>query len=148
MDALKEILYSIGSFCARMVRLAIDWFMGLTLFNKIIVINTIPSFFAITLPMAKYYIFESWTGINNPISVYLILIVIIMFVTIFFHGTKVLAGRVIINAWYFIYVIVLYFSRSISHAPYEISAGYFFNLVAPLIYIAAAVLVYLEGDNG
>jgi len=147
MEALKELLYNLGSFCARMIKIAIDWFMELSLMNKIIVINTFTSFLAITLPIAKYYIFESWTGINNPIAVYLILIVAIMFGTIFFHGPLVLAGRVISNLWYLIAVIVIYATHSISHAPYVLSIGFFFNLIAPAVYIALAVMVYLSGDN-
>jgi hypothetical protein len=147
MEALKELLYSLGSFFARMIKIAIDWFMGLSLLNKIIVINTFTSFLAITLPIAKYYIFESWTGINNPIAVYLILIVAIMFGTIFFHGPLVLAGRVISNLWYLIAVIVLYATHSISHAPYVMSIGFFFNLIAPAVYIALAVMVFISGDN-
>lgn len=147
MDALKELLYSLGSFCARMIRTAIEWFLGLPLLNKIIVVNTITSFFAIVLPIAKYYIFESWFGINNPLAVYLILIVAIMFGTIFFHGPVVLAARVAANLCYFISVIVIYATHSISHAPYVISIGFFLNLIAPMIYIAAAVMVYLSGDN-
>lgn len=147
MEALKELLYSLGSFCARMIKTAIGWFMALSLLNKIIVINAFTSFLAITLPIAKYYIFETWFGINNPLAVYLILIVLIMFGTIFFHGPAVLAGRIIINLWYFISVIVIYATHSISHAPYVLSIGFFFNLIAPAIYIAAAVMVYLSGDN-
>lgn len=147
MEALKELLYKLGSFCAAIIKTAADWFMGLSLLNKIIVINTFTSFLAITLPIARYYIFESWTGINNPVAVYLILIVIIMFATIFFHGPFVLAGRIIVNLWYMISVIVIYATHSISHAPYVLSMGFFFNLIAPLIYIAAATMVYLEGDN-
>ncbi len=147
MNALKELLYSLGSFCAGMIKTAFEWFMDLSLLNKIIVINAIPSFFAITLPIAKYYIFESWSGINNPIAVYLILIVAIMFGTIFFHGPMVLAGRIISNLWYLIAVIVIYATHSISHAPYVLSIGFFFNLVAPVIYMVVAAMVYLEGDN-
>lgn len=147
MEALKELLYNLGSFCARMIKTAIGWFMALSLLNKIIVINAFISFLAITLPIAKYYIFESWFGINNPLAVYLILIVIIMIGTIFFHGPAVLAGRIIINLWYLISVIVIYVTHSISHAPYVLSIGFFFNIIAPAIYIAAAVMVYLSGDN-
>ena len=146
MEALKEILYKLGLFCAGLVRTAIEWFMDLSLLNKVIVINTLISFLAITLPIAKYYIFESWTGINNPVAVYLILIVIIMFATIFFHGPMVLALRVIANLWYLVAIIVISAAHAISHAPYVLSIGFFFNLIAPVIYIAASVLIFLEGD--
>jgi len=147
MEALKELLYTFGSFCARMLKTAIDWFIELSLLNKIIVINTFTSFLAITLPIAKYYIFESWSYINNPIAVYLILIVIIMFATIFFHGPLVSGARVILNLWYIISVIVMLATHSFSQAPYVLSIGFFFNLIAPLIYIGATVMIYLEGDN-
>ena len=147
MEALKELLYSIGSFCAGVIKTVFEWFMDLSLLNKIIVLNTLISFLAITLPIAKYYIFESWSGINNPIAVYLILIVAIMIGTTFFHGPVVLASRVIINLWYLISVIVVYATHSISHAPYVLSIGFFFNLIAPLIYIVVSAMVYLSGDN-
>lgn len=146
MEALKELLFSIGSFCAGIIRTAVEWFMGLSFLNKIIVSNTLTSFMAVTLPIAKYYIFESWFGINNPIGVYLILIVIIMIATIFFTGPAFLAARIICNLWYFIYVIVIYATHSISHAPYVMSIGFLFNLIAPLIYIAVSVMVYISGE--
>jgi len=147
MEALKELLYTFGSFCARMVRTAVDWFMGLSILNKVIVVNTFTAFLAIVLPIAKYFIFESWSDINNPIAVYLILIVLIMFGTIFFHGQLVLALRVVSNLWYMISVVVLYATNTISHAPYVLSIGFLFNLIAPAIYIGAAVMVYISGDN-
>jgi hypothetical protein len=147
MNSLKELLYSLGSFCAGIIKTVLDWFLGLSFLNKIIVINTLVSFLAVTLPIAKFYIFESWTGINNPIGVYLIFIVVIMIGTTFFHGIIILAGRVIINLWYLIYLIVMYAGHTISHAPYVISIGFFFNIIAPLIYIGVSILVYLSGDN-
>ena len=147
MEALKDLLYSIGSFCVKIIRVAVEWFTGLSLLNKIIVLNTFTAFFAIILPIAKYYIFESWIDINNPIAVYLILIVMIMFVSTFFHGQIILALRIVTNLWYLISVIVLYATNSISHAPYVLSIGFLFNLIAPVIYIGAAVMIYLSGEN-
>lgn len=147
MEALKELLYSIGSFCAGIIRTSVEWFIGLSLFNKVIVINTFTAFFAIILPIAKYFIFDSWSEINNPIAVYLILIVAIMVGSIFFHGQIVLVLRVVSNLWYLISIIVLYASNSISHAPYVLSIGFLFNLIAPAVYIGAAVMIYLSGEN-
>ncbi|PKL17512.1 MAG: hypothetical protein CVV49_10680 [Spirochaetae bacterium HGW-Spirochaetae-5] len=147
MEALKELLYSIGSFCVKIIRIAVEWFTALSLLNKIIVLNTFTAFLAIILPIAKYYIFESWTDINNPIAVYLILIVMIMFASTFFHGQIIFALRIVTNLWYLISVIVLYATNSISHAPYVLSIGFLFNLIAPVIYIGASVMVYLSGEN-
>ncbi len=147
MEALKELLYSIGSFCANIIRTVVDWFMGLSLLNKIIVSNTLISFLAVTLPIAKYYIFESWFGINNPIGVYLIMIVVIMIATTFFTGPVNLGVRIICNLWYFVYVLVIFATHSISHAPYVLSIGFFFNLISPLIYIAVSVMIYFSGED-
>ncbi|MCL2155599.1 MAG: hypothetical protein FWH53_08050 [Leptospirales bacterium] len=147
METLKELLYSIGSFLADKIRFVIDWFMELNIFNKIIVANTIISFFAITLPIAKYYIFETWFFINNPVAVYLIFITVFMLVTIFFHGQFVLAARVILNLWYFIYVVYMYSFNTISKAPYVLSKGFVFNLIAPIVYLAVSVLLYFFGEE-
>jgi hypothetical protein len=147
MNSLKELLYSLGSYCAGILKTVLEWFLGLSFLNKIIVINTLLSFLAVTLPIAKFYIFESWTGINNPIGVYLIFIVIIMIGTTFFHGIIILAARIIVNLWYLIYLLAIFAAHTISHAPYVISIGFFFNIIAPLVYIAASVMVYISGDN-
>jgi hypothetical protein len=144
---IKDLLYAAVEFIIDKVKIAIDWFMGLSLLNKIIVVNTVTSFFAITLPIAKYYIFESWFYINNPVAVYLIFITIIMFVTIFFHGQLVAGVRVVLNLWYFLYVVYMAAFHTISKAPYTLSKGFAFNLLAPIVYIAASVLIYLSGDE-
>ncbi|MCL1864534.1 MAG: hypothetical protein FWF73_01840 [Spirochaetes bacterium] len=147
METLKDLLYGIGSFFADKIRVAADWFMELNIFNKIIVVNTLTSFFAITLPIAKYYIFETWFFINNPVAVYLIFITVIMLVTVFFHGQLVLGVRVILNLWYFLYVIYMTAFHTISKAPYVLSKGFVFNLLAPVVYLAVSVLLYMSGDE-
>ena len=147
METLKELLYAIGSFLADKIRFVIDWFMELNIYNKIIIINTVISFFAVALPIAKYYIFETWRFINNPVAVYLIFITGIMLVTIFFHGRLVLAARVISNLWYFLYIIYMYSFNAISKAPYVLSKGFVFNLIAPIVYLAVSVLLYFSGEE-
>lgn len=145
MDTLKELLYSIGTFCAGLIRRAIDWFLGLDILNRIIVINTLTAFLAIVLPIAKYYIFESWFEINNPLAVYMIGIAAVMFATMFFSGMRwVLPVRIVINAWYLVSLIYLWATHGFSHAPYNISYGIVFNLAAPVIYGAVSVMIFLE----
>lgn len=145
MDTLKDLLYSLGSFCAGLIRTAIDWFLGLDLLNRIIVINTATAFLAIILPIGKYYIFESWFEINNPLAVYMIGIAVVMFGTIFFSGMRwVLPLRLVVNGWYFVSLIYMWITHSFSHAPYNISYGIIFNLAAPVVYGAVSVLIFLE----
>ena len=147
METLRDLLYDIGSFLADKIRFVIDWFMGLNIFNKIIIINTITCFFAITLPIAKYPIFETWFFINNPVAVYLIFITFVMLGTIFFRGQIVLGARVILNLWYFFYVVYMYAFDAISKAPYVLSKGFVFNLIAPVVYLAVSVLLYVSGEE-
>ena len=144
MDAIKELLYSIGSFCADLLRRVIDWFMELDLLNKILVINTVMAFFAIVFPIAKYYIYESWFVINNPLAVNMILIVAVMIGTMFVHGWWVMPVRVGLNLWYLVYLIYIWMAHSISHAPYVISYGILFNLIAPVVYSVIAVMIFLS----
>jgi len=145
MDTLRDLLYSIGSFFAGIIRIAIDWFLALDLLNRILVINTATAFLAIVLPIGKYYIFESWFEINNPLAVYMIGIAAVMFFTLFFSGMRwVFPLRIIICAWYFIALIYLWITHSFSHAPYNISYGIIFNIAAPLVYGAVSVLIFLE----
>lgn len=147
MNTLKELLYALGSYVAGLLKAVIEWFLALSFINKIIVSNTLISFLAVILPIAKFYIFESWYGINNPIGVYLIFIAIFMIGTTFFHGILILVLRIVLNAWYFIYLVIMYSTHSISHAPYVMSIGFFFNIIAPVVYVGASVMVYLSGDN-
>ena len=146
-EILKDLLFAIGSFCADKLRAAIEWFMELNIFNKIIVANTIASFFAITLSIAKYYIFETWLPINNPVAVYLIFITIFMLVSIFFHNQIIFGVRIFLNLWYLLYIVYMWTFNAISKAPYILSTGFAFNLIVPIVYIAASVLVFLSNDR-
>ncbi len=106
-------------------------------------INGITAFFAIILPVARYYIFETWFQINNPQAVYLIGIVFIMIVTMYLPLVAAFAVRLVINLWYLLWVIIVSATGSISQAPYELSIGYYFNIAAPVIYLVLSVLYYL-----
>lgn len=145
MDTLKDLLYSIGSFFGGLISTAVEWFRELDLLNRIIVINTATAFLAIILPIGKYYIFESWFEINNPLAVYMIVISLIMFGTIFVSGMRwVFPIRIVINGWYFIALIYLWVTHTFSHAPYNISYGIIFNLAAPLVYGVVSLLIFME----
>lgn len=143
MELLKELLYSIGEMFMRFVNRVLAWFLALEFLNQAILVNSITAFFAIILPIAEYYIFDTWFEINNPQAVYLIAIVLIMVVTMYIPAKIAFIIRMAVNAWYLLWLIIVSATGSISHAPYELSTGYFFNLAAPLIYIILSVLYYL-----
>lgn len=144
MELIKELLYTTGEMFMRFVNRVLAWFLALEFLNQAILVNTITAFFAIILPIARYYIFETWFEINNPQAVYLIAIVFIMIITMYIPVAAAFFIRLAVNAWYLLWLIIVSATGSISHAPYELSTGYFFNLAAPLIYIILSVLYYFS----
>ena len=144
MGQLKELLYTIGELFAAMVKRVLSLFLGLEFLNQAILINGITAFFAIILPVGKYYIFETWFEINNPQAVYLIGIVFIMIGTMYIPVKAAFVIRLICNLWYLLWLLVVSVTGTISHAPYEISSGYFFNIAAPVIYLILSGLYYFN----
>ncbi len=142
METFKELLLNLGTSFMKLLRKVLEWFLELDLINKIIVVNGAVAFFAIVLPVGRYYIFESWFYLNNPIAVYLIGIVILMIGTIYIPAKAAFIIRLIVNLWFFLWLMYITFSHTISHAPYELSSGYYFSIAAPLIYIAASSVSY------
>lgn len=142
MQTLIDILKSLLDFFLRVVSALFDRYMELNLFEKINVINTPGAFLAIVLPMADYFIFETWFMINNPLAVYMIGIVLVMFVTFAFQGRIKLSVRVVLNLYYLFWVFYLHLSGNLSRAPYELKIGYYFNIAVPIIYAAASLLCY------
>jgi hypothetical protein len=114
-------------------------FLEINIFEKGVVLATLVAFAAVVAPMARYMIFGGYIGINNPAAHYLIGIAIIMLVTIYFPGHITLAVRTGMNLLYLIDIIYLQSVHDISKAPYELTYGYYLNIVAPIAYIALAL---------
>jgi hypothetical protein len=142
MQTIIDMLKSLLDFFLRIASSLIDRYMELNLFEKIIAVNSVAAFFAIILPVAQYYIFETWFMINNPLAVYMIGIVLVMFVTFIFFGRIKLGARVVLNLYYLFWVFYLHLSGNLSKAPYELKAGYYINIAVPVIYTAASLLCY------
>jgi len=142
MSTLKELIFDIGALFAKLAGRVFDWFLELSLMNKLVVVNISVCFFAIVLPMARYYIFDSWFIINNPAAVYLIGIIFVMMATIYLPNLYGLIIRIVLNLWYLLWILYIWASGSISHAPYEVSAGYYFNVAAPLFFMIPSALQY------
>mgnify|MGYP000903937375 FL=1 len=116
-------------------------FQEITLPEKVIFLNIIGAFFAVVLPMAKFYIFESYSYTNNPLAVYLIGIAMIMFASVYFRGFYVLVIRVALNAYYLAWVIYLPMADKITKAdPHTLTVGYYLNIIVPVVYILAALV--------
>jgi hypothetical protein len=126
-------------------RIAMEWFKALPLAEELIIINGIPAICAVILPAARFYIFESWFEVNNPLAVWMIGIGFLMFGTIFFRERVwVLPARVGVNVYYLGWAIYMSASGSLSKADsFTVTGFYAFNYVVPVIYSALALMSFL-----
>ena len=147
MKSLIDMIVSLFSWAFNLVRQLlrnlVDKFFEINLCEKGIVLGTILAFVAVVAPMARYRIFDSYFTINNPVAHYLIGISLIMLVTVYFPGLIVMLVRAAVNALYLIDVIYLQATHEISKAPYELTAGYYLNLVIAVAYIILALGSFL-----
>lgn len=139
IDLIIDMFSSIFNFIKKICLAVFEKFMEINIFDKGIVILTILAFAAVVAPMAQYKIFDAYTSINNPIAHYMIGIVFVMLATVYFPGMISMMVRIVINLAYMIGVIYLGATHEISKAPYELSAGYYLNIIAPLFYIVLAL---------
>ncbi len=114
-------------------------FLEINVFEKGIVVTVVLAFAAVVAPMAKYMIFDMYFSINNPAAHYMIGIVLLMLVTIYFSGVVSLGLRLVSNLSYLIYIIYLQAAHEISKAPYDLSFGYYLNILCPAVYILLAL---------
>jgi hypothetical protein len=139
LNMLIDLFALIFNLIKRVCTNIFEKFMEINVFEKGIVICTIVAFAAVVAPMARYVIFDSYFSINNPIAHYMIGIVLVMIATVYVHGFFSMIGRVLINVAYLIGVIYLQAAHEISKAPYELTAGYYLNIITPIIYIILAI---------
>jgi hypothetical protein len=138
----------IFNFIRKLFQKLLDKFFEINLCEKGIVVGTVIAFAAVVAPMARYRIFDSYFTINNPIAHYMIGIALVMLVTVYFPGLIVMVIRVILNILYLISVIYLQAAHEISKAPYELTAGYYLNVVIPAVYVLLALgSFFLYGES-
>ena len=145
---IKDISLFIIDLIFDLIRRIYLKFWDISFSEKVVFVNIIPAFFAIILPVARYYIFETYFYINNPLAVYLIGITLIMFVSIYFSGLIKLVVRLLLNSYYLFWVIYLPIVGDLTKAdPYEIHFGYYLNIAVPSIFIIFSSLSYLMFDD-
>jgi len=147
IDLILDFLLQLYDLIKKFFLLLVDKFLDLHIFDKIIVINTIVAFFAIALPAGKYFIFETWFYINNPLAVYLIGIVAFMFLSMYYKHKFFFFTKTFLNLYYIAWVFYIMFSHSLSKAPYVLTKGYYLNIIAPLIFIGASVAGFFLYEN-
>jgi hypothetical protein len=147
IDLIIDTLQSILGMVRRVLEKLLDIFLELNPFEKGVIIACVGGLLAVVLSVGRYYIFDTWFYINNPLAVYMIGLTGIMFVTTLFQHLAVMVLRVLLNAWYLAAMLVIHFSQGIIKAPYELTAGYFVNLVVPVVFIVLSGLSYLLGQR-
>ena len=149
---LQEILIFIRDIASAIIKYAYEFllflyekFLEIPIIEKIIVINTIPAFFAVILPVARYYIFKEWYYINNPLAVYMIGIVLLMLISTLIRYTWLLVLRLLVNMYYLFWVIYLPAAGELTKAdPFQITAGYYVNIAVPATYILAVIISFIS----
>jgi len=148
LNMVIGIVAWIFNFIRKLFQKLLDKFFEINLCEKGIVVGTVIAFAAVVAPMARYRIFDSYFTINNPIAHYMIGIALVMLVTVYFPGLIVMVIRVILNILYLINVIYLQAAHEISKAPYELTAGYYLNVVIPAVYVLLALgSFFLYGES-
>jgi hypothetical protein len=140
MNLIMDLLARLYNLMKDLAEWAVDRFMRLNFFEKINLLLFIPGFIAVSIPVARYYMFEMYFYINNPFAVYLIGIMIIMFAVRYFSPLVCLAAREFINLYYIGWLIYLHLSRELSKAPYELTWGYYLNLAVPVAFMLVSLL--------
>ena len=147
MRLIIDIILTVLEWIKKFVFMVIEKFIEQNIYEKLITISFIPAFFAVAMPVARYYIFESYFYINNPLSVYLIGIVIIMLPLALLPALWSLLLRCFINVYYLFWVIYLHYSEGITKAPYELVWNYYLNIAVPILFIIFSVssfIIYRE----
>lgn len=120
----------------------VEKFLDINIFEKLIIINTVTAFFAIVMPVASHHIFNIDFMVNNPLSVYLIGIVAVMQVTIFFPGTIFFVSRLLINCYFYFWVLYMHYGQGIVKTEYKLQPGYYVNIAVPMIYVLLSIFSY------
>ncbi len=140
---IKDLALWIIETAGRLATAGYRRYLEVGVFEKCVLYATVPAFFAIIMSVAKYYIFESYFYINNPLAVYMIGIVFVMVGSLFFTGRIKYMVRMALNLYYLFWVIYLPLAGELIKAqPHVITPGYYVNIAVPLIYMVLASLSY------
>lgn len=133
---ILQFINWVADLLLRLYEYSIEIFQKLEIHEKIIIILSIVSLVIPILPIARFYIFESWYYVNNPLAVYFIGIIIIMVISSIVDRPWLLIARLVVIVYYLIWMIYLPFGNLITKAqPYELAYGYYINIVISVFYV-------------
>ena len=152
MEQLKELFSKLFSIILGLLEGILDRFLRLNIFDRILVLLVIPSFLAVIKPVARFYIYETWYYINNPMAENLIGIVLLCAATFYLPSLFAVILRAVPSGLYLIWTIYMQASHTISRvkAPYELTPWQYLNFAVPAAIIVFSLLSYFffEKDRG
>ncbi|MCX8124619.1 MAG: hypothetical protein N3F66_10730 [Spirochaetes bacterium] len=126
---IADILLRVYEYCIGIYR-------ELEVQEKIIIVLSIVSVVIPILPIARFYIFESWYYVNNPLAVYFIGIIIIMVIASVIQRPWLMIARLIVIVYYLFWMVYLPIGNLITKAkPYELAYGYYVNIIISVLYV-------------
>lgn len=143
IEFIVDITRAVFDFFVGIFKGAVEKFLDINIFEKLTVIATIPAFFAVVMAMGKYYIFETFFYLNNPLAVYMIGIVIFMYFSIYVKNIITFALREIFNLYYLFWVFYIHLGRGIAKVQYELTFGYYLNIAVPVLFAVLSLLSFL-----
>ncbi len=157
IDILQFIFEKIKALLAFFLQLVIaifsklfEKFSEIDVPEKVIFLNTVLAFFAVILPVASFRFPRlnlEWY-VNNPLAVYMIGIAILMFASLYLRWRFFPWIRIIINAYYLFWVMYIQFGEGLTKAhPHALCAGYYLNIIVPIVYILASLPGALAGGS-
>lgn len=127
---------------------SVSFFLSLSLWNRVILLLSFAGIISVLFPVAQFEIFAMQYGINNPLGIQLIVVVILFDISVLFRGRGVFIARVILAGYYLVHFSFFCISGTITHAePYTLAAGFYLNMATIILYIVVSAMDYLYGQQ-
>jgi small-conductance mechanosensitive channel len=143
IEFIVDTTRTIFDFFVGIFKGALEKFLEINIYEKLIVITTIPAFFAVVMAVGKFYIFEIYFYLNNPLAVYMIGIVFFMYFSLFIKNLLTFALREIFCLYYLFWVFYKHLGGGIAKTQYELTFGYYLNIIVPVAFIIFSMLSFL-----
>jgi hypothetical protein len=142
-EFIVDITRTIFDFLMKFLKAALEKFLEINIFEKLIVITTVAAFFSVIMAVGKFFIFEIYFYLNNPLGVYMIGIVIFMYFSIYVKNLITFALREVFCLYYLFWVFYKHFGTGLAKTHYDLTFGYYLNIVVPVVFIVLSLLSFI-----
>ena len=142
MDLAQDAFWFVWGKIVILANILYARFLSLNIFERVSVAMALLAFLSIIKGMTTYKIFGAYRSLTNPLGVYVIGIVFLMYATTHIPAKIALGTRVVANLYYLFWFILLSVTHSFNSAPYDVTWWFYVNLSVPIIYVALSLLSY------